>query len=52
MLHDMLHAAGSVRVPAGGGGPPRGPRPNSLRQGALPDDPGSHVTRDTWQHDL
>ena len=47
MLHDVLHAAGSVRVPAGGGGPPRGPRPNSLRQGALPDDPGSHVTRDT-----
>ena len=52
MLHDVLHAAGSVRVPAGGGGPPRGPRPSRLRQGALPDDPGSHVTRDTGQHDL
>ena len=40
LMHDMLHAAGSVRVPAGGGVPPRGPRPNSLRQGAIPDDPG------------
>ena len=51
MLHDMLHAAGSVRVPAGGGGPPRGPRTSRLRQGALPDDPGSLVTRDSMIRD-